>query len=572
MSATALPLPSPPPLDPAAMRMVDLLGSPACLLDGAGELVHCNRHWLESGPADFSGYASAVVHGLVQRSSAGPVSMEFSFARKDGRTAWYLLQLHPLDGDGRAPRHWLCITVDIQAMKEREGELREREAIRTEMLNISVDCIKLIDTEGRLVHLNSAGCKALGVSEDQAPGKVWLSLLPPDVHAEGEAALAQALAGKPARFPGRSQLPGEPEQLWDNMLTPVLDGQGRTTAVLCVSREVTAERKALQSLLESQERLAIAARVGGLGIWDYDIANDCLHCDASWYRIMGLDSDAHPVRSIADFRPLIHPEDAERATEISRTAAELIEQERDYAIVFRIIRPNGDVRWVRSLTYLHQENGVATRAVGFLADITDAWRGELALRDANRALEQEKSSLARQLLEDPLTGIANRRHLDSELARICLRARELGQPVCVGMIDVDYFKRFNDRYGHVQGDKALREIAAALQAVARNSDFVARYGGEEFAFVLAGTDAPEQVVERFMGKIASLAIPNEDAPTGRLTISCGVVVSSHNRLSPQQLLRAGDVALYAAKRGGRNRYVVRRDCEPSLVREALSGS
>ena len=558
-------------IESSARRMVDLLGSPACLLNSSSELIHGNCHWQDRGLDALSGYVSTVMHGLLQcpDSTGAPVSMECSFPDHNGRSAWYMLQFHPLSEAGQPARMWICITVDIQAMKDREGELRERDAIRSEMLNVSVDCIKLIDLDGRIVHLNSAGCLALGLSEEHAQGTPWLPLLPEDVREGGRAALAKAYAGNPARFPGRSQLPGQPEQHWDNMLTPVLDAQGKATSVLCVSREVTAEHKALQQLTESQERLAIAARVGGLGIWDYDIVNDRLHCDESWYRIVGRDSQTQAVNSVVEFRPLIHPEDAERATEISRTAAELIAQERDYSIAFRIIRPNGDVRWVRSLAYLQHQNGVPIRAIGFVADITDAWRGELALRDANRALEEEKTSLARQILEDPLTGIANRRHLDSELARMCLRARELGQPICVGMIDVDHFKLFNDRYGHLEGDMALRRIASALQEEARQSDFVARYGGEEFAFVLTGTDAPAPAVERFLEKVSGLAIAHDASPNGRLTISCGAIVCTRNQLTPRQLIKASDDALYAAKVAGRNRFVIRRDSEPLILRYAL---
>src|SRR5690606_8106393 len=140
-------------------------------------------------------------------------------------------------------------------------------------------------------------------------------------------------------------------------------------------RDVTTERDALASLEESGERLQIAARLGGLGIWDYDIGRDELHCDAHWYRIMGRDP-GRPIRSIADFRPMIHPEDRDRATEINQTARELISGHRDYAIEFRILRPDGEVRWVRSAAYLQHRDGAPTRATGFVVDITDARRGE----------------------------------------------------------------------------------------------------------------------------------------------------------------------------------------------------
>jgi diguanylate cyclase (GGDEF)-like protein len=202
-------------------------------------------------------------------------------------------------------------------------------------------------------------------------------------------------------------------------------------------------------------------------------------------------------------------------------------------------------------------SGQAVRAVGFVVDITDARRGELALRAANRALEEERRSLARQTLEDPLTGIANRRYLDGELARICAGAEERADAVCVGMADVDCFKAYNDRYGHLGGDTALRQIASALQSVAGPRDVVARYGGEEFVFVLRDVRDPAPILQRFVDAVAALAIPHSDSPTGYLTVSCGcVIVSEGGKLTPAALLEASDEALYDAKSAGRNGYVI----------------
>jgi len=442
------------------------------------------------------------------------------------------------------------------ALLRREAELEQREAALRDMLNVSMDCIKLIDLDGNLVRTNRAGSIALGVPEEPAVPPPWLSLLPEEVRAEGEAALAVARTGDPVRFPGYSITGDGRFRRWDNMLTPILDGEGRTTSILCVSRDVTALHEAIEQHREIEERLAIAARVGGLGIWDYDIREDRLYCDDSWYRIMGRDPH-RPIASIAEFRPFIHPEDVDRATEVRRTAVELAASHQDYSVVFRIVRPDGEVRWLRSLAYLQHEGGEPSRAIGFVTDITEARHGEAALRDANRALEHERTTLARKVLEDPLTGIANRRHLDGELARICAHAGETGEPLCIGMVDVDRFKQFNDRYGHLEGDAALRRIATALQSIARQSDFVARYGGEEFTFVLPGTADPAPFLERFAAAVAALAIAHADSPTGFLTVSCGAIVPTGGELSPQRLLQMGDEALYEAKLAVRDRYVIR---------------
>lgn len=549
-----------------AAELLDLLHAPAGLLNETDGIVHLNAAWRDlagldaDAPAQWAGlihpqdrYAAlSRFRSALQAEEA--TAFECRLLDRRGAARWFLLAFQPMAGAA----DWLCTATDIHALKRREIDLQGRASIQTDMLNISLDCIKLIALDGTLVHMNKAGCEALGVPEDSAFGMPWLPLLPEETWPIGEQALAAARAGRFARFPGYSVLPGRGAQYWDNMLTPVMGAGGQATAILCVSREITAERQALDSLRENQERLAIAVGVGGLGIWDYDIGRDALYCDETWYRIMGLDPD-RPVRSIEEFQPFIHPDDVAQATEVTQTAAELMAANRDYAITFRIVRPDGEVRWVRSAACLVQDaTGAAVRAVGFVLDVTDARRGELALRDANRALQAEKSWLARQNLEDALTGIANRRHLDAELERLCARADRRREPVCIGMIDVDHFKAYNDRYGHPEGDAALRRVAQALHGVARQSDFVARYGGEEFAFVLTGLADPAPLLARFAAAVADLAIPHADSPTGRLTVSCGCAIfASCHGVSPADLIKAGDEALYEAKANGRNRYVIR---------------
>jgi diguanylate cyclase (GGDEF)-like protein len=552
--------------------LVELLQSPACLVDGAGIVIHLNTAWgacsdsagLRDGSTSWvqliwpddrhvalSKFRSATVAGKQ-------TDFECRLWENGSAPRWFLLSLQPTDEGAENKRNWLCIATDIHALKCREIDLERRASIQTDMLDVSMDCIKLISLDGTLLHMNKAGCRALGVPEDSPFGMPWLPLLAEDVWAMGKQALAIARTGEFARFPGRSALVGQEAQYWDNMLTPVMGAGGQTTAVLCVSREVTAERDALESLRQSQERLTIAAEVGGLGIWDYDIERDSLYCDEGWYRIMGRDPRL-PIRSIKEFRPFIHPDDVDRATEVNQTAADLISAHRDYAIVFRIVRPDGDVRWVRSAACVIQDKeGAPSRAVGFVVDITDARRGELALRAANRALEEEKTSLVRQNLEDPLTGIANRRYLDGELARACIHVAGTTDAACVGMIDVDCFKAYNDRYGHPEGDAALRRIASALQLVVGQSDLVARYGGEEFAFILVGVTDPRPMLDRFTAAVDDLAIVHADSPTGRLTVSCGCILfNSSGNLVSTELLKAADEALYEAKATGRNRYVVR---------------
>lgn len=313
-----------------------------------------------------------------------------------------------------------------------------------------------------------------------------------------------------------------------------------------------------RALFRDHERLILATRVGGLGIWDHDIATKVMVCDAQWHRIMGLDP-ARPVQTIEQFRRIIHPEDIDRATEVDVTAAKLISAEEDYHMVFRIIRPDGELRWVRSAAcILKGGDDTPVRAVGFVVDITDRYLAMKHLEATTAVLEREKVELSRQALIDPLTGLANRRRLETELDLACRQAERERGLLAVAMIDVDFFKGYNDRYGHAQGDAALRAIAEVIGSAAwRPYDLAVRYGGEEFVVLLPGIEQPEVVLERICRGIADLAIANESSTVSQnVTVSCGCAIGGGGApFDPATFLAASDEALYRAKRAGRNRTV-----------------
>lgn len=295
-------------------------------------------------------------------------------------------------------------------------------------------------------------------------------------------------------------------------------------------------------LEEAHERMTLAVRVGGLGVWDYDFDRRTMQCDEQWHCIMGRDP-ARPVQTLEEFRTFIHPQDVERATEVRQTAANLIAEKRDYNMVFRILRPDGEVRWVRSAARVVEDGeGAGVRAVGFVVDITESRLSEARLH--------------RQALEDSLTGLANRRGLDEELAKACLHAMRSGEPLALAMIDVDHFKLYNDEQGHVRGDEALKAVANILKEAARRPyDLAARYGGEEFLLLLPGAEGADAVVEGVVEAVKALRIPHPGSPVAPwLTVSCGCVIASEMAdVGPLDLLAECDRALYRAKEAGRDR-------------------
>lgn len=185
---------------------------------------------------------------------------------------------------------------------------------------------------------------------------------------------------------------------------------------------------------------------------------------------------------------------------------------------------------------------------------------ERKVAERTRELEESNHKLATLSATDALTGIANRRRFDEALASEWSRAARTGLPLALGLLDVDWFKTYNDHYGHQAGDDALRQVANVFAAhVCRSGDLVARYGGEEFVFIAPATDGEHamQMAQRVCDALAALAIPHALSEWGYLSVSIGVVAMlPHEDNSAQALLRAADLAMYQAKKQGRNRVVL----------------
>jgi diguanylate cyclase (GGDEF)-like protein len=181
-----------------------------------------------------------------------------------------------------------------------------------------------------------------------------------------------------------------------------------------------------------------------------------------------------------------------------------------------------------------------------------------ALEDANEHLASAIETLHRISAQDGLTGVANRRHFDETLALEWRRAARGREPLSLLMLDIDYFKSFNDTAGHQAGDDCLRRVAQMLRtSVQRAGDLVARYGGEEFAILLPEADADQalQIATRLRERIEAMELAHPSSPFGRVTVSIGVtsVVPPRDGSASEEFVRVADSALYDAKRQGRNR-------------------
>jgi diguanylate cyclase (GGDEF)-like protein/PAS domain S-box-containing protein len=235
---------------------------------------------------------------------------------------------------------------------------------------------------------------------------------------------------------------------------------------------------------------------------------------------------------------------------------------------FRARRHDGALIWVKnSARAIKDREGRMVRYEGSLEDITFRKEAEEALARANEGLKARLSEigmLQEQLREcairDPLTNLFNRRYLEEMLDQELSKAERKSYQVSLIMMDIDYFKRINDTYGHEAGDKALKALAGFILSCIRASDTACRFGGDEFVIVM-----PEARIGLACERGEKLRRGVENLPmTGggmaeRLTVSAGISVFPAHGRTREELLRSADQALYLAKSQGRNRVVLHKE-------------
>jgi diguanylate cyclase (GGDEF)-like protein/PAS domain S-box-containing protein len=221
--------------------------------------------------------------------------------------------------------------------------------------------------------------------------------------------------------------------------------------------------------------------------------------------------------------------------------------------VEKIRHDGAPVPFIFAATPFRGIDGAVIGIVARFKDITERKYAENTLTEANERLERLATS-------DGLTQVANRRCFDLTLKREWNRLRRTNEQLSLIMSDVDFFKRYNDAYGHQGGDDCLKAVAGALsETVKRGGDCVARYGGEEFAVILPETDGPgaTKAAERIRQAVENLSLEHKDSLVGPfVTISLGVATTiPTGDGTPELLIKSADEALYQAKSSGRNRVV-----------------
>jgi len=340
--------------------------------------------------------------------------------------------------------------------------------------------------------------------------------------------------------------------------------EGEPRYIAGFSIDITKRKQAEEALRESEEKYRTVADF--TNDWEAWSAPDgtYLYVSPSCEQITGYTA----AEFLADpnfVMKITHPDDLPMVNKHFGTSFDGSRNE-DLHLDFRVITPNGEIRWVNHLcTAVYGVNGKWLGRRESNRDTTERKQAEDELRhtkevlttvniELQAALNREKD-LART---DVLTGINNRRHLFELAEREFDVATRYQQPLSVLIFDLDHFKQVNDTFGHAVGDQMLQRVTEVACAELRSADVIGRYGGEEFVILLPMTTAQDALplAERIRVGVAAIRIPTEKGDASA-TISIGIAELKHTSgESLDSILICADKAMYAAKQAGRNCTVI----------------
>lgn len=329
------------------------------------------------------------------------------------------------------------------------------------------------------------------------------------------------------------------------------DADGKPCRIIGTDTDITARKEAEARLAEVSRRLQLALDVSRIGVFEHNLDTGVSLWDEAMFRMYGLDPTGQAPSS-AGWESVLHPED--KAAAIKRVSDAIVNGT-PFINAFRIVRPDGVVRHIRSNAAFHTDLDGARRLVGANWDVTDDIALQEELRRAksfaearNCELEAARVSIEYNALHDHLTDLPNRRYLD----RILTEVRAVN---AILHIDLDRFKQINDTLGHQAGDAMLVHAATVLRSHAESDDFIARIGGDEFVIVCRSGRDSMQLAELARCIIQTFRRPVPYAgQLCRLGASIGVAVNEGRVTDPRQLLMDADIALYRAKSLGRDRF------------------
>lgn len=397
------------------------------------------------------------------------------------------------------------------------------------------------DTELQVSSWNRGATDLFGYTEDETMGRLLNELIP--------VRKRELVNCKHTKYLTSSHVNKDGQKMqYDIFYAPIMNTKGEKLGVAVLAKDISARLKDKASLKQQEKYLNDIFEFAPIGFYHVNMEGNIISSNPEYAWMMGYESAEVLADQVSDFASQVFF-DEDKADEFMFGVYEAEE-----VIRFRCRLKRKDNTFVWALCYAkatHDESGRMDGFNGFSIDISDTIRAEQGLKKANEKLKMLS-------VIDGLTQIPNRRKFDDYLGSEWKRHYRDKNNLSVILSDIDFFKLYNDNYGHQAGDECLQKVAQAIHGCAHRSvDLAARYGGEEFVVVLPGTDADGAmaVSEEIRKTVMNLKIAHEKSKVDEyVTLSLGVatMVPGHDN-SAEDLVALADQSLYEAKEKGRNR-------------------
>lgn len=503
-----------------------------------------------------------VLADAVAAANAGDDStrqpLELRLQRKDGTSFWCLLSIVRY-GEGEEGRLGVHL-VDIDERKRRELELADSESRWNHALESAGQGVWDHDfAKGEMFY--SRRWKAIrGLAPDEAvDGSLgaWIESVHPD---DRERVLVEISRQESAEaifnvFSYRERHRNG-QWIWIESRGAVVEygPDGRPSRIAGTDTDITERKTAEERLAQLSRRLELALDISRIGVFEVDLDTQAVSWDERVREMYG--KGGKPVGP-TDWQDSVHPDDRQSATAVVERS---VADGAPYSHAFRIVR-SGEIRHIRARGAPFVDVNGVRRLIGANWDVTEDVLLQQELQRAkdlaearSAALEEARARIEYTALHDHLTGLPNRRYLDSALEERARTAAQNGTRLSVLHIDLDRFKEVNDTLGHTAGDRMLTHAAGVLTAQMGPEDFVARIGGDEFVFLVCGSP------KRHLGDLADRIVRAMCKPVPfqgnicRVGASIGIASAADPSIDGKQLLVDADLALYRAKNGGRGRH------------------